>query len=184
LITLLWKWSAPAKIFMNKTTEKAYIGLGSNIGDRGKNLSAAIEMLKNTDGVTVTAVSHVYETTPVGYILQPDFFNCAVEVETYLEPYALLDACQKIENSLGRVRTIRWGPRTVDLDILFFGGLVINEERLSIPHPEASKRGFVLTPLMDIAPDLLHPVLKTTVRELYGDYLKEQGDEEIKRVRP
>lgn len=170
---------------MNNVVDRAYIGLGSNIGDRRKNIADAIIILGDADGVTVNAVSPVYETKPVGFADQPDFLNCVAVLDTNLTPYALLDICQSIENRLGRLRTIKWGPRTVDLDILFFGGLVMDDERLRIPHLDAWHRGFVLAPLFDIAPDLLHPGLNKTIRELYRDYLNgRETRRDIKKLTP
>ncbi|MHB1154434.1 MAG: 2-amino-4-hydroxy-6-hydroxymethyldihydropteridine diphosphokinase [Eubacteriales bacterium] len=146
--------------------EMVYIGLGSNLGDRQKHITKAIEMLKNTQGITVKTVSPIYETTPVGYSEQPDFLNCVVEIITSLSPYELLDACIFIENELGRKRTMKWGPRTIDLDILFYGELLVASDRLTIPHPLLHERGFVLLPLSDIAPDMLHPKLNVSIKAL------------------
>lgn len=147
-------------------SEIAFIGLGSNLGDRQQYLTNAIEMLGNAVGIIVNVVSKMYETKPVGFIDQPDFLNCAVEVSTSLSPYELLDICMLIENDLERKRIIKWGPRTVDLDILFYGDLVMAEERLTIPHPLLHERGFVLLPMRDIAPDFLHPKLNATIKDL------------------
>ena len=130
----------------------AYISLGSNQGDRLALLREAVRLLDETDGIKVTRISPVYETDPVGYRDQPAFLNIVVEVETSLEPHALLAACQSIENKLGRVRTIRWGPRTIDLDIILIDDLEIGDDTLTIPHPRAKERAFVLVPLAEIAP--------------------------------
>ncbi len=146
--------------------ETAYIGLGSNLGDREKYVTSAIEMLSTTDGITINVVSKVYETKPVGYLQQPNFLNCVAEISTSLSPYQLLDVCMLIENELQRKRTIKWGPRTVDLDILFYGDLVMAEDKLTIPHPLLHERGFVLLPMRDIAPDFLHPKLNLTIKAL------------------
>lgn len=158
---------------MNSKSVTAFIGLGSNIGDRKKHLDDALEMLKKTEGISLLKVSPVYETKPVGYTQQPYFLNCVAEIQTVLPPYELLDICLDIENRLKRIRKIRWGPRTADLDILFYGNLVTDDEKLTIPHPRLHERGFVLIPMLDIAPDMYHPVFKTTIRELYGKFLKE-----------
>ena len=146
--------------------EIAYIGLGSNLGDREKYVTNAIEILSATDGITMNVVSEVYETKPVGYLQQPNFLNCVVEISTSLSPYQLLDVCMLIESELQRKRTIKWGPRTVDLDILFYGDLVMAEDRLTIPHPLLHERGFVLLPMRDIAPDFLHPKLNISIKAL------------------
>ncbi|MHB1483612.1 MAG: 2-amino-4-hydroxy-6-hydroxymethyldihydropteridine diphosphokinase [Saccharofermentanales bacterium] len=155
---------------MNRVVETAYIGLGSNMGDRISQLANALSLLKMTAGVKVVKVSPFYETKPVGYADQPYFLNCAAEIQATLSPFELLQVCQSIEKKLKRVRKIRWGPRTVDLDILFYGDKVIDDEILKIPHPRIQERGFVLKPLMDIAPGLIHPVLKATISELYAKF--------------
>lgn len=161
---------------MNRVAETAYIGLGSNLGDRLLYLSDALEMLDKAGGVSVTKKSPVYETKPVGVTDQPKFLNCAVQVQTTLTPDELLVVCRAIEEKLERVRITKWGPRTIDLDILFYGNKVINEKMLKIPHPRIQDRGFVLKPLMDIAPDLIHPVFKSTIKELYFQFT-ENSDE-------
>jgi len=147
-------------------SEIAYIGLGSNLGDRQQYLTKAIGMLENADGIIVNVISKTYETKPVGYVDQPDFLNCVAEVITSLSPYELLDICMNIENDLERKRIIKWGPRTVDLDILFYGDLVMTEEELTIPHPLLHERGFVLLPMCDIAPEFMHPKLNLSIKEL------------------
>ncbi len=127
----------------------AFLGLGSNQGDRLENLRAAVALLDEHE-VTVVRSSRVYETEPVGGPPQPDFLNAVVEVETGRDAYGLLDACLSIENALGRVRVERWGPRVVDLDILTFDDVVVDEPDLQIPHPRMHERGFVLIPLLEL----------------------------------
>jgi 2-amino-4-hydroxy-6-hydroxymethyldihydropteridine diphosphokinase len=151
---------------MKRELITAYIGIGSNIGDRESNLKFAVEMLQEQDGVEVTVVSSYLNTAPVGYIDQPDFLNAVVEIRTSLTPISLLEVCQVIEQELKRVRTIRWGPRTIDLDILLYGDMVINEENLIIPHPRMHEREFVLYPLNEIAPNTVHPIIKKSIAEL------------------
>lgn len=151
---------------MNGSQSKAYIGIGSNIGDRENNLNSAIEMLKQKDGVEVTAVSSYINTVPVGYTDQPDFLNAVVEVTTTLFPQKLLEVCASIEKDLKRERIIHWGPRTIDLDILLYDDLVLNDSNLIIPHPRMHEREFVLKPLKEIAPKAFHPVLKKTIDDL------------------
>jgi dihydroneopterin aldolase/2-amino-4-hydroxy-6-hydroxymethyldihydropteridine diphosphokinase len=146
--------------------ETAYLGLGSNMGDRQKHIMDMVDMLKNTPGITLNAVSPIYETKPVGYADQDDFLNGAVEITTIMDPFQLLDVCMRIENALERRRTVKWGPRTADMDILFYGELVMATEKLTIPHPLLHERGFVLLPLMDIAPDKVHPARKVSIRDL------------------
>lgn len=128
---------------------EAYLSLGSNMGDRLDNLRRAVELLdRPSEGVEVDQVSPVFETAPVGYKEQDDFLNICVKVRTDLEPLELLSVCQEIEQALHRVRTIRWGPRTVDVDILTYDDIKISSQRLTIPHPRMEERGFVQVPLM------------------------------------
>jgi 2-amino-4-hydroxy-6-hydroxymethyldihydropteridine diphosphokinase len=142
-----------------------YLSLGSNIGNREDHLRAAVERL-GPAGVRVLRASPLYETEPVDYTAQPWFLNQVVEAETELFPLQLLKATQRIERELGRVRSVPKGPRTVDIDILFYGRAVVHTERLEIPHPRLAERRFVLAPLADLAPDLRHPVTKRTAREM------------------
>lgn len=142
-----------------------YLSLGSNIGDRQAHLRAALDRL--AAALRVTRISPVYETEPVGGPgAQRWFLNLAAEAETDLFPLQLLSSAQRIETALGRVRTVRNGPRTIDIDILFYARAVIRTPRLEIPHPRLHERRFVLVPLADIAPDLRHPVTRLTVREM------------------
>jgi 2-amino-4-hydroxy-6-hydroxymethyldihydropteridine diphosphokinase len=129
----------------------AYIGLGSNLGDREKNIKSAVGLLKKTKEIKVNKVSSLYETEPRGYKEQGKFLNGALELETSLSPSELLRVLQGIEGKLGRRRVIKWGPRTIDLDILLYDDLEINEKNLKIPHPQMLRRDFVLIPLKEIA---------------------------------
>jgi len=134
--------------------EKVYLSLGSNQGDSVELLLQALELLQKK-GISITALSGVYQTAAVGYTEQADFLNMVVCGETVFSPEKTLKVCQDIENMLGRERTIRWGPRTLDIDIIFFGEQQIKTEELQIPHPRFSERAFVLIPLREIAPLLL-----------------------------
>ncbi|WP_186673382.1 2-amino-4-hydroxy-6-hydroxymethyldihydropteridine diphosphokinase [Sporosarcina sp. BP05] len=130
----------------------AYLSIGSNIGDRLYHLTEAVRALHSHDGIIVTSVSSIYETAPVGFTDQADFLNMVVCVETALTAQVLLEECQKVEHGLGRVRDVRWGPRTADLDILLYNSESIETENLIVPHPRMYERAFVLIPLLEIAP--------------------------------
>lgn len=166
----------------------AYIALGSNIGDKQANLDQAVEALShlpqnirpdevrshkdaeceiNFNHTHVVRVSKYYETAPYGMTEQPDFFNACLELRTLLTPQELLKVLQKIEQDAGRERIIHWGPRTLDLDIIFYDDLILETSELCIPHVEMHKRRFVLEPLHDIAPYKRHPVYGRTVREMF-----------------
>ncbi len=141
-----------------------YLALGTNLGDRPANLRAAIETLPSE--INVITESKVYETPPWGYENQPAFLNMAVKCETNLEPELLLKRLKQLEVQLGREQSFHWGPRLIDIDILFYDDLILESESLIIPHPRLQERGFVLVPLADIASDFVHPVLKKTIKEL------------------
>lgn len=134
---------------------RAYLGIGSNLGDRLAYLQLAVDRLDAAHGVTVVAVSRVYETDPVGGPAQDDFLNAVVAVDTRLEPRALLEVARNAEAAAERVRTERWGPRTLDVDVLLYEGIVSDDPVLTIPHPRLAERAFVLAPLHDVAPDLV-----------------------------
>ena len=142
-----------------------YLSLGSNLGDREANLRAAIERLAALE-VRVLRTSPVYETEPVDFTHQSWFLNLVVEAETGLFPMHLLSRIAKIERALGRIRTVPKGPRTIDIDILLYGAVVVDSAALEIPHPRMAERRFVLAPLADLVPGLRHPVTHQTVREM------------------
>ncbi len=144
-------------------SSEAYIALGANLGDREDTLMEALRRLDESAGITVVDCSNIYETEPVGYVDQPLFLNMAVRVSTGLDPYGLLHVMQQIEKELGRVRHIRWGPRTVDLDLLWMEGQTENTEELILPHPRMEERLFVLVPLKDIVPGEESSGLRTAV---------------------
>ena len=166
----------------------AYLGLGSNLGERRKNLERAAELLfrspsepldhgrlKSHGHLRLLRSSSVYETAPWGYANQPDFLNCVLEVETGLTPDRLLDITQGVEREMGREWSLRYGPRVIDLDILFYGAIIIEQANLQIPHPRLHQRAFVLAPLAELAPELTHPVLGLTVREIMAEVEGKSG---------
>jgi 2-amino-4-hydroxy-6-hydroxymethyldihydropteridine diphosphokinase len=150
--------------------------LGSNVGDRGRNLRAAIEHLAQI--LQIEAVSSIYETDPVGYADQPRFWNLVLRGQTELSPANLLHKLIDIEKRMGRERTFRNAPRIIDIDILLFGDAVLNEPGLELPHPRMTERAFVLAPLTEIAPDLADPL----TGRLYRDMLREGKFENVDRV--
>ena len=137
----------------------AFVGIGSNLGDREANLRSAIELLTAEDGIEVVAVSEVRETEPVGPVDQGPFLNGVVQVETALPPVELLERLLSVESRLGRVRAERWGPRTIDLDLLLYGSETVDEPGLTVPHPRLHERRFALEPLLDLDPTLEIPEL-------------------------
>lgn len=146
-------------------TNKAYLLLGSNEGNRLQWLDSAIQILKENCGVIVS-ISSIYETAAWGLEDQPGFLNMAICIQTELSPTELLKEINNIETDLGRQRTIKWGQRTLDIDILFYNDHIIQKPNLTIPHPEIANRRFALAPLNDIAADLVHPVSQKTISQL------------------
>lgn len=161
------------EITAERTT--AYIALGSNLGNRRRNIDLALALMSGCQELQITVMSPLMETHPVGGPPQGKYLNGAVEVETLLQPRPLLAFLQDIEARLGRTRKARWGPRTMDLDILLYGTELIEEKGLVIPHPRMHRRLFVLEPLCEIAPDAWHPKLKKKVSELLEGELGRQG---------
>jgi 2-amino-4-hydroxy-6-hydroxymethyldihydropteridine diphosphokinase len=149
---------------MNSTV---YLGLGTNLGDRFANLQAAVTALP--PAVVPGDCSPVYETAPWGFEDQPAFLNQVLRGYTRLEPPELLRHLKTIEGRMGRQPTIKYGPRIIDIDILFYGRLVLETENLTIPHPRLEERAFVLVPLADLAPGFRHPVLDKTIRDLLAE---------------
>ena len=144
--------------------QDVFIGTGSNLGDRQAALAKAAELL--APDANVTKASRVYETPPWGFEDQPAFLNQALQVETKLDPPALLDHLKRIEQKMGRKSTFRFGPRIIDLDILFYGDLIYTSDTLQIPHALAAERAFVLVPMREIAPDFIHPALGKSMADL------------------
>ena len=153
---------------------RAYLGVGSNMGDRMEYINQAINAIEAQDDTRVVHVSSLIETKPYGGVVQDDFLNGCIAIDTLKEPEELLDFLMDVEAQAGRVRTIHWGPRTLDLDILMYDDLVMNERRLTIPHKEMHKRLFVLEPLEEIAPYLMHPLLGQTITQLKEKIKEEQ----------
>jgi 2-amino-4-hydroxy-6-hydroxymethyldihydropteridine diphosphokinase len=142
----------------------AFISLGSNIGDRFSYLQDAMEMITSYDKVNMVNYSSIYETDPVGYEEQDLFLNMVIQVETELSPFELLELCLETEQELGRKRLIKWGPRTIDLDILLYNQENIESEKLTVPHPRIQERAFVMIPLLEIKPDIALPALDMPLR--------------------
>ena len=157
--------------------EVVYLGLGSNLGDKAGQCLRALKEISASTHNHIRAVSSLYKTEPIGYREQDWFINCVAELATTLPPHPLQEFLQGIEKLMGRKRTITMGPRIIDLDILFYGTEVIDEEGLIIPHPHLHERRFVLVPLAELAPDLRHPVLHTTINDLL--IKQNEGDVEL-----
>ncbi len=155
-----------------------YLGLGSNIGDRDANLSAALRAL--ADIITVERISSVYDTAPMLYADQPRFHNLVCQATTSLSPDTLLHAAKEIERQLGRTSGPRYGPRVIDIDLLLYDKVIVNTPALTIPHPRMEERAFVLAPLAELAPTLTHPVLGETIAEL----LRRVPESDVERVGP
>ena len=159
----------------------SFVGIGSNLGDPVGNCLRAVELISSLNEVNVLQKSSLYRTEPVGFSEQDWFVNCVVEIRTELSPHFLLKALQQIESGKGRTRETKWGPRTIDLDILFFGRDVMEDDKLVIPHPELYKRRFVLVPLCEIAPYFIHPVFGISVKEILESLEDKSEVEVIKR---
>jgi 2-amino-4-hydroxy-6-hydroxymethyldihydropteridine diphosphokinase len=157
----------------------AYLGLGANLGDRAAALSGALRALAATPGIEVLRVSGLYETEPQGLTGQPWFLNCVAEVRTSLDPQALLRACQAVELAFGRERTVRWGPRTLDVDVLLYGEAILDTPELRVPHPRLHQRAFALVPLCELAPDVGIPG-----RGPARGFLAAVADQQVRRVTP
>ncbi|KXZ39739.1 2-amino-4-hydroxy-6-hydroxymethyldihydropteridinediphosphokinase [Alkalithermobacter thermoalcaliphilus JW-YL-7 = DSM 7308] len=152
-----------------------YLSIGTNVGDREKNINDAINYISQIEKTQILKISKVYETEPWGYTNQEKFLNICVKINTHLNPYELLDSCQMIEQYLKRERIIRWGPRTIDIDILIYDDIICEDERLTIPHPRMKERAFVLIPLLDIEPNLY--VDGKSIKDILST-LNEQGIKE------
>ena len=156
---------------------KAYLGLGTNMGDRLEYLNSACILLSEYENINITKKSKIYETKAWGYTDQADFLNMCLEINTSLDEFQLLEVCGQVEQKLNRKRIIRWGPRTIDVDILFFNDIILNNEKLSIPHPRISERAFVLIPLMDLNTNL---VIKNKTIDVYLNSLSSEERGQVK----
>ena len=155
---------------------KVYIALGTNIEPRDFYLSEALNLLEAHESIAIQQRSSIYETDPVGFLDQADFLNMVIEIQTLLDPLELLDTTQGIEEKLGRTRDIRFGPRTIDLDILLYNQENSTEDRLTLPHPRMSERAFVLVPLAEIASNEILPDTGKTVREQLAELPQKELD--------
>jgi 2-amino-4-hydroxy-6-hydroxymethyldihydropteridine diphosphokinase len=149
--------------------EQVYVGIGSNMADPQGRCLEAVKRIGILENCKITSVSGLYLTEPVGVKAQDWFINCVACFSTDFSPFELLRKLLDIESDMGRVRTVKWGPRVIDLDILLFGKEVINDNILTVPHPMMQFRRFVMAPMADVAPDLLHPVLGKTMLEIYRE---------------
>ena len=161
---------------LKKGPHTAYIGIGSNVGDRDEYIEQAIFLLSKTPGLKVIKKSSNYETEPEGNTDQPKFINLAVQIQTTLDPYKLLSVLHDTEDALGRERDVEWGPRTIDMDLLLYDDLIISDDKLQIPHPLLHERLFVLKPLSEIAPNAVHPALEKTIAEIYEERKNDIGE--------
>lgn len=161
-----------------------YIGIGSNLGDKVDQCEKAISEILKVDRHTLLSKSSLFKTKPIGYTSQDWFVNGVIKIETDLDAGELLRRLKEIEYRLGRRETLRWGPRTIDLDILLFDEEVIRSENIQVPHPSMHERQFVLIPLAEIDRDLIHPVLKKSIGHLLEDLKEDQGVEKIERPEP
>ena len=152
-----------------------YLSLGSNLGERFKNIDLAIDAIGRLEGTTVFSRSSFYETVPIGVTEQAEFVNIAARIETMLAPEALLAALKDIEKEMGRRKTVRWGPRLIDIDIIFYGNKIISLQGLVIPHPEMEGRRFVLEPLAEIAGGAVHPATGKSVQMMLDELPKDDS---------
>lgn len=153
---------------------KVFLGLGSNMGDREEYLAKAKEMLAAHDDIKIIKESEILETTPYGNIDQAEFLNQVILIETELSAQNLLGVCQNVEVISGRVRTSKWGPRTIDIDILFYGDYVINTEYCEIPHADLYNREFVLRSMLELAPEFIHPAIGISIQAMYNNLKKRE----------
>ncbi|MGL4652416.1 2-amino-4-hydroxy-6-hydroxymethyldihydropteridine diphosphokinase [Cetobacterium sp.] len=174
-VTIKKPWAPIKKHFdfvaveITRSQNKAYLSIGTNIGNLKENLENAIELINRLENTSITKISSLLETEPFGDVVQDNFLNACLEIKTLFTPQELLKELLNIELELGRVRDIKWGPRVIDLDILLFNDMIIQDENLAIPHPWMCERSFVLDPLSEIAPNVIHPLEKKYISTLKRD---------------
>ncbi|KAA0247272.1 MAG: 2-amino-4-hydroxy-6-hydroxymethyldihydropteridine diphosphokinase [Ignavibacteriota bacterium] len=151
---------------VNKIKNTVYIGIGSNVGVKINNIEYAIELIDSNPDCEVEIVSSIYESTPYGEVIQSNFFNAVFKIKTKLDLIVLFRFLKSIEKKAGRKETVKWGPREIDLDILFFNDLIYSDDEITIPHKDMLNRDFVLVPLSEIAPDFVHPVINKKICEI------------------
>ncbi len=147
---------------------KVYLGIGSNLGDRSLNIKEAVRLICELDHISLVGQSPVIETSPYGFVEQPDFLNQVIAIDTTLTPSEVLKECRIIEKELQRKKVIKWGPRTIDIDILFYSDLIFKDSELEIPHPDLHNRLFVLSSMLELDPEFRHPVLGKSIQEIYN----------------
>lgn len=162
-------------IEIERQWHKAYIAIGSNLGDKEKNIKEALEIISNSKHTKINKIAKYYNTEPVGYTDQGEFLNTAIEIKTLLNPKNFMKFLLEVEKSLKRERIIKWGPRTLDLDVIFYDDLISSDEEIIIPHPRMEERLFVLNPLCDIAPYKLHPILNKRIIDIRDSILKDSN---------
>ncbi|MFA4967596.1 MAG: 2-amino-4-hydroxy-6-hydroxymethyldihydropteridine diphosphokinase [Candidatus Margulisiibacteriota bacterium] len=175
IVKIAAKEKAPAK-YKKGEPQIVYLGLGSNVGDREEYIEQAVFLLTKVKGIDIMKRSTNHENEAEGGGDQPPFINAVLQIRTTLSPYELLDKIHEIETALGREREVEWGPRTIDMDILMFGDLIMSDDKLQIPHPLMHERLFVLLPLKEIAPRAIHPMLEKTIEDMYDEKKAEGGD--------
>ena len=155
-----------AAVEIDRSWHTSYIGVGGNMGDKQKNIEMALDLISNSYHTKIIKKSKLYKTKPVGYLNQDDFLNSAIEIKTLLTPLELVRFLLSIEKGLKRERVIRWGPRTVDLDVLLYDDVISSIDEIILPHPRMQDRMFVLEPLCEIAPYIIHPILNKTISQM------------------
>ena len=153
----------------NQVNNIAYLGIGSNLGNKSENIEKAIDLIGKIETTSIESVSSFYETKPFGNLEQENFVNAAVKISTGLEPLILFSELKSVEKRLGRKEGMRWGPREMDIDILFYNDLIFSDEIITLPHKGVIYRDFVLVPLMEIEPDLIHPIYKKKINNFLMD---------------